>query len=134
LEQPIYKILLFLKRNPSMSVEEFRNTYETVHAPFCAPLMKGACRYFRRYTTLMGAPHAQDVTELDFDVITELWYEDRATYEAAVERIANHKMPEKVLPREQQMFDGPKMRVLTVVECESDLRRSANDIDQRSTV
>jgi hypothetical protein len=119
--KPIYKMLLFLKRNPSMSVEEFQHEYEAVHAPFCAPLMKGACRYVRRYTTFVGAPHAADVTEMDFDVITECWFEDRAVFEATVASVAAHKMSEDIQPREAQMFDRPMIRVVTVEEFDSDL-------------
>jgi hypothetical protein len=90
-------------------------------------MMRGACRYQRRYTTLEGAPHDPDPPELDFDVITELWYEDRDTFEAVVKRTASHQMPTDILPREAHLFDRPKMRVVTVVECESDPARLAGD-------
>lgn len=119
--KPVYKMLLLLKRNPAMSLEEFQEEYESVHAPYCAPLMKGASRYVRRYVTLAGAPHAPDVRELDFDVITEVWFEDRATFEATVSGVAQHKMGADVLPREAKMFDTPSIRVVTAIEFDSDL-------------
>lgn len=115
-----------------MSLEEFRNEYETVHAPFCAPLQKGACRYVRRYTTLVGAPHAPDMTELDFDVITEIWFEDRAIFESVAASVASHKMSADMQPREERMFDRSLIRVVTVVECDSDLGYSTDEMDERT--
>jgi len=34
-ESTTYKILLFMKRRPGMSVESFREYYEERHAPLC---------------------------------------------------------------------------------------------------
>ncbi len=119
---PIYKVLLFLKRNPAMTLEEFRHAYETVHAPWGVERMDQACRYVRRYATLVGAPHA-DVSELDFDVIVEVWYKDKAKADAMARKVAFRQMEADALPREAAMFDGPKTRVVTVVECDSDMGR-----------
>jgi hypothetical protein len=124
--KPVYKLLLLLKRNPDLSVEAFEELYETEHAPFCAPLLKGACRYQRRYTTLVGAPHVEP-SDLEFDVITELWFDDRAAFEGCAERMSQHKLPSEVLPREARMFDLAKIRIVSVVEYDSDLGPVAAD-------
>jgi hypothetical protein len=44
-----YKILLFMKRRPGMSVEDFREYYETKHVPLAEKYSSGISRYVRRY-------------------------------------------------------------------------------------
>ena len=44
-----YKILLFMKRRPGMTVEAFRDYYESSHAPLCEKYSAGMKRYIRRY-------------------------------------------------------------------------------------
>jgi len=121
----VYKVLLFMKRNTALSVEEFRHYYETVHAPFCAQSMTTACRYVRRYTDLVGAPHA-DVGEFEFDCITEIWFEDRETRDSVARNSASHDLGASNAPSElertrqkQHLFDLSMLRVVTVDECDS---------------
>ena len=129
--KPVYKVLLFVKRNPNLSVEEFRHLYETVHAPYCLKYFDKACiKYMRRYTTLVGAPHA-DVTELDFDAIVEMWYSDSASAQATAERVAQHKLPEDVLPHEARMFDRAKIRSAMVVDYETDPATFGAGLEQK---
>src|SRR5262245_8594647 len=98
--KPVYKVLLILKRNPSMTVEEFRHQYEPVHAPWGKNTMPGACRYVRRYLRYVGSPHA-DVDELDYDVITECWYENEAEAQACADKVAFRQMGPEAEPRER---------------------------------
>jgi hypothetical protein len=129
--KPIYKILLFLKRNPELTVEEFEEMYEQVHAPFCEKMMgPGACRYQRRYIRFIGAPHA-NVTGLEYDCLTELWFTDRAEFELVADRLAQHKMPEEVLPYEARLLDRPNIRVATAIEFDSDFGKSGSDVFER---
>jgi hypothetical protein len=129
--KPIYKIILFLKRNPELTREEFEEMYEGVHAPFCEKMMgPGSCRYLRRYLRFIGAPHA-DVTSLDYDAVTELWYDDRAQFELVAERLAKHKMPDEVLPYEARLLDRPNIRVATAIEFDSDFGKSGTDVFER---
>jgi hypothetical protein len=82
--------------------------------------MKNAQRYVRRYLDFAGAPHAPEVKEMDYDVITEVWFDDQATLDATVAAVAAHRMSPEILPREERMFDRSSIRVVTVVECDSD--------------
>ena len=114
-----YKILLFMKRKPGMSVEAFRDYYENHHVPLCAKYTQGISRYVRRY--LDPQPNAEQGhnDELPYDVLTELWIDDEATYRATVEYLATTVMPEDVTTDEANLFDRPTMRMATVVECET---------------
>lgn len=114
-----YKILLFMKRKPGMSVEAFRDYYENHHVPLCLKYTQGISRYVRRY--LEPQPNAESGRndELAYDVITELWMDDEAAWRATVAYLATTIMPEEVTTDEANLFDRPTMRMATVIECET---------------
>jgi hypothetical protein len=117
--QPIYKILLFLKRRPGMSTEDFRSYYETTHVKLCEKYAVGALRYVRRYLDPIGG------AEMPFDVITEIWLEDRAVFDAVCEMTARNEPPPEVVADEERLFDRAKSRTCTVIERESDMEAVA---------
>jgi hypothetical protein len=118
-----YKILLFMKRRPGMTFEAFKDYYENHHAPLCAKYASGISRYVRRFLTPHRNPETGATEELQFDVITELWFEDEAVFRGTVEYLATSIMPDEVVEDEKQLFDRAKTRMATVVEFESPLTR-----------
>lgn len=126
MNEPTYKILLFMKRRPGMSVAEFRDYYENHHVPLA--LQHGGrvklARYVRRY--LDPQPHAESGTnhELPYDVITELWFDDEATWRRTVQFLSTTVMSDAVLEDELNLFDRATMRMATVVEREGVLGSS----------
>lgn len=120
----IHKILLFMKRRPDISVEAFRSYYENNHAPLCETYSTGVDRYIRRYVEPQDHPETGPASEMDFDVITELWFEDEPTFRATLEYITTSIMPDDVVDDETQLFDRSSFRIATVVEMESDLPRA----------
>ncbi|MET0240841.1 MAG: EthD domain-containing protein [Sphingobium sp.] len=118
----IYKILIFLKRRPGMSREDFQTYYETQHAPLCLKYTPpGVSRYFRRYVQPMTDPATGEPIEMDFDVVTELWFHDKAAYEGALHYAGRGILPQDVIEDEEKLFDRPKARFTTIVERETDL-------------
>ncbi|MGW0180603.1 EthD domain-containing protein [Nocardia sp. NPDC003345] len=113
--EPLYKVLLFLKRKPGMSVEAFREYYENTHSKLGEKHAHGLVRYLRRYLDPVGGE------ELPFDVITELWLRDRSTAEAVAAHTARNQPPPEILADEEQLFDRTKLRVAITVEYESTL-------------
>lgn len=113
--KPVYKILLFLKRRPGMSVADFRDYYENTHVKLAEKYSTGLLRYVRRYLDPVGGE------ELPFDVITELWLDDRATFEAVAAFTAKNQPPPEILEDEKRLFDRSKTRVATTVEFDSAL-------------
>jgi hypothetical protein len=115
-----WKILLFMKRRPGMSVADFRDYYENHHVPLALRHGGGVklARYVRRY--LEPQPHAESGTnaELPYDVITELWFDDEATWRGTVHYLSTTVMADAVVADELNLFDRPTMRMATVVECE----------------
>jgi uncharacterized protein (TIGR02118 family) len=114
-----YKILLFLKRRPGMTVEEFKDYYENRHVPLCSKYTSALSRYIRRYLTPHPNPDTGAKDELPYDVITEMWYEDEAAYRTAVEYLSTSIMPDEIVADEKNLFDRSKIRMATIVECES---------------
>ena len=111
-----YKILLFMKRRPGMSVEDFQDYYENHHAPLCVTYASGMKRYERRFLTPHPNPDTGATEELAFDVITELWFDDETTFRNTVTYLSTSKMPQAVVDDEMRLFDRSKTRMATVVE------------------
>jgi hypothetical protein len=116
-----YKILLFMKRRPGMTVEEFRDYYENVHAPLAMKHASNLIHYVRRY--IEPLPHAETGTWDDppFDVITEIWYDDEAAFRSLVDVMTTSTMPRNIVEDEERLFDRSSFRIATVIERDTDL-------------
>lgn len=121
----MFKALFFLKRRPGMSVPEFIDYYENVHSKFIkyAP---GVRRYFRRYVTpvylapLMSAPELAG-KDTDFDVLMELWFDDRAAFDAAFANLYSPEVGPMLRADEEKLFDLSKILIMSVEEHETKL-------------
>lgn len=118
-----YKILMFMKRRQGMSLEAFQDYYENHHAPLCEKYTSGVSHYIRRYLTAHPNPETGATEELQFDVITELWFDDEKIFRGTVEYLSTTIMSDEVVEDEKQLFDRTKTRMATVVECESALTK-----------
>ena len=118
-EGSVWKILLFMKRRPGMSVADFRDYYENRHVPLCLKYASGVSRYVRRY--LDPQPHAESGRndELPYDMITELWFDDEKTWRGTVDYLSTATLPEEVVADERNLFDRATMRMATVIEHET---------------
>jgi hypothetical protein len=117
-----YKILLFMKRHPGMTFEAFQDYYENHHVPLCEKHISfGVSRYLRRFLTPHPNPETGAKDELQFDVITELWFKDEAVFRGTVQYLATSIMPDEVVEDEKRLFDRTKTRMATIVERESAL-------------
>jgi hypothetical protein len=116
----VHKLLIFLKRRPGLSREEFRSYYESNHAPLCLKYMAGVERYVRRY--LEPAP---GMPEMEADVITEVWFRHRTALDHVLATAAQDQLPPDVLADEQHLFDRSKSRFCAVTECETEFAPAA---------
>ena len=117
----MHKILLFMKRRPGMSTEDFRAYYENHHAPLCLSGGATMSRYVRRYVEPQPHPETGEWTDPEFDVVTELWFDDEATFRATLGHLTTTVMPAVITDDEAKLFDRSSFRIATVVEHESDL-------------
>jgi uncharacterized protein (TIGR02118 family) len=82
----MYKTVWLFRRNPAMTLEEFVAHYERSHSKFIAHL-QGVRKYFRRYLTKPDNPRTGEA--LEFDVMMESWFDDKASFEAAFARMTS---------------------------------------------
>ena len=75
----------------------------------------------RYYLTPHPNPEFGATGELAYDVITELWFEDEAVFRGTVDYFSTSIMPDEIVADEADLFDRPKMRMATVVECDSEM-------------
>ncbi|WP_317930096.1 EthD domain-containing protein [Halioxenophilus sp. WMMB6] len=118
---PTYKILLFMKRKPGLTPTEFRDYYEQQHVPLCSKYIKGLNRYLRRYLEPLPNPETGQCLEPEYDVITELWFNDEALFKGTVNYLSTHTMPDEVIADEELFLDRTKSRMTIVSEAESAL-------------
>lgn len=114
----MFKVLIFLKRKPGMTLEAFRDYYETVHAKLALKHPGGMKRYLRRYVRPFPNVITGEVEELDFDVVTECWFESKAAFAA---NVLPADIREEIAADEERVFDRPQTRFVTVSEVETDL-------------
>lgn len=113
----MFKTLTFLKRKPGMSLDDFRAYYETHHRKIGEQVLKRAQRYVRRYVS----PLEEGKPEPDFDVITEVWFADRADYEAQMAELDVPDIIAMIVEDEEKLFDRSCYRLMCVDEVESDM-------------
>lgn len=112
----VYKILLFMKRRPNMSKEEFRDYYENHHVPLALKYASGLKQYLRRYLDPQPRLETGDGEDLGYDVVTELWFDDEKIFKGTLKYFATATMPDDVTEDEKQLFDRDSIRIATAVE------------------
>jgi hypothetical protein len=130
--EPLYKMLLFFKRNPELSPAEFKAYYEANHVPMVMDLAqnaKGLLRYTRRYLqhdasdpalgnpfTVFGTP----APTVDFDIVNEVTFESKAAAEEFARLMYGiEENRAKVLKDEEKLFVRNQMRGILVEELAS---------------
>lgn len=117
------KLVYFLKRLPGLSNAEFRDLYEGRHARLGEKHARRATRYVRRYLEPVPELFTGAVIEPEHDVITELWYENRADYDADMAHLASPEVVAEIVADEETIFDRSKHRLFMVEECDSPMDR-----------
>lgn len=120
---------MLLKRKPGISLEEFIERYEREHVPFVEKYASRLRHYSRHYLHPGShAVHGDVVAEPEYDVITELWYEDRSAFEDQQQGMRDR--PEAiaaVVADEEKLFDRAKSRTVYVEDHVSDLGGAVED-------
>lgn len=108
------KTVYMLKKRPDMTLAQFIERYESGHAPLGEKYVTNALHYERRF--LEPGPSPFTGSEPDFDVITEIWFENRDEMELAMERLADPEVYAEIEADEHELFDRAASRVYVVVE------------------
>ena len=116
------KLVTLLYRRPGMSVGDFRAYYESTHRLIGEKVLGGhACRYVRRFTD----PADGVARPEDPDVVMEIWFPDRARYDACFAEIMKPEVIAMITEDEERLFDRERMRSYIVTECESEMPNPA---------
>jgi len=99
------KLILLFRRKPGMSRADFIDYYETVHAPLSVDKIPGIALYRRSYVEPGAAPFGHPTTEAGFDVVTELGFESREDYDAAVQAFTSPELGTLFYADMQNLFD-----------------------------
>jgi uncharacterized protein (TIGR02118 family) len=75
----MFKVVAFLVKKDGMSIEEFSNYYENHHVPLVLSIASPPLVYKRRYLTRSNEL-TQSGNVVDFDAITEIGFEDEASF------------------------------------------------------
>ena len=115
----MYKSIALLKCKPGLSREEFISYYENNHAPLILRTLPGVRGYCRNCIDPEGAFVSAGAAPRDFDVITELWFADRAAYDAAMQHHARPEVAAAIAADEENFLDRSKTRMFVVDERDS---------------
>jgi ketosteroid isomerase-like protein len=114
-EDAMFKCIALLRRRPDITPKAFIDYYETRHAVLIARLLPDILAYRRNYVECDGAfvfPGAA----LDFDVVTELCFADRAAYDRFTARAAEPDIAGQIAADEENLFDRNATRMFVVEE------------------
>jgi hypothetical protein len=121
------KLMCLLKRKPGMSPREFRDYYETVHAPLATRLLPFFSAYRRNYMIDEEAEVADHVeapaAAPEIDVITEFVFETRADYEKMVAAFSDPAIAGEIADDEERFLDRNAIRIFFVDEVATPVAR-----------
>jgi hypothetical protein len=123
-----YRLLFFFARNANLSLPEFKQFYEATHAPRVSALTDDPSTrpllYKRRYLDRGEASQKSAfgegalVVPEEFDVVTELVFENKEQAERFKERLYGvEENREKMLEDEEYMLSSRKRGGAVVEEC-----------------
>lgn len=116
------KVIAMLKRKPGLGDADFRDYYETRHAPLILSIAPRIRDYRRNYLSREGAILAAGAHWPDFDVVTELWFDDQADFDASLAAFTDPVNAARIAADEENLFD--RSRTMFFVAAESGGPRS----------
>jgi hypothetical protein len=112
------KQVVFLKKRPDLTMEQFMDYYETQHTQLskrmgAKPALPNAQRYVRRYLTPEPNPLTGEVIHPGYDCIMEIYFE------AAMKGLSNPEFLQARLEDERRLFATNSNPVCIVEEHDS---------------
>jgi hypothetical protein len=107
----MFKVFAYLKKRDDLTAEEFRDYYENNHVPLVLSFAPMPNVYKRNYL-IRGDDHNREDSSIDFDVITELVWEDRSGSEEWRRLLGRAEIGTD----EEKFIDRPRTRAYIVEE------------------
>ncbi len=110
------KILAFLTKREGLETRAFIEYYENNHVPLICDLAPTPIVYKRNFL-MRGDEFNKEDDAIDFDVVTELVFPDRAAYLAWAAQLSKAGSGEQVAADELKFLDRSRTRAYVVEEC-----------------
>jgi uncharacterized protein (TIGR02118 family) len=112
------KLMALAKRKPGLTFEQFREHYETRHAPLARSLLPQIKSYVRNYVrhdlSHQSAGPEPSGEGPDFDVVTEFTFETREDYERLMAAYADPVIQRTIAEDEERFLDRAATRFFIV--------------------
>lgn len=108
------KLMLHVRRKEGLTREEFRQYYESTHAPLASGVMATCKKYVRNF--VIEEPHGTQ----GFDCVTEFWFDIDGPFSEATGRLTDAAQAALLAEDEARFMDRDSMRIVIVEEAESD--------------
>jgi len=105
------KVFGFLTKREDIDTQAFIEYYEKNHVPLVLSLAPTPTVYKRNYIVRGDEFNREDAT-IDFDVVTELVFPDRAAFVAWIEKLS----VEQIATDEQKFLDRSRTRAYVIEE------------------
>jgi hypothetical protein len=111
----MFKVFGFLSKRQDLATEAFIAYYEGHHVPLICSLAAPPIVYKRNYLVRGDAANLED-DAIDFDVVAELSFPDRAAYLAWAAEIFRPGAAEQVVADEERFLDRSRYRAYVIDE------------------
>ena len=112
----MFKVFGFLTKREGMEMQAFIDYYENHHVPLICSLAPTPMVYKRNYLSRGDALNKEE-NAIDFDVVTELVFPDRAGYLTWRAELSKPGSGEQVVADEQKFLDRLRTRACLIEEC-----------------
>jgi hypothetical protein len=109
----MFKVLSYLAKRDDMSTEDFIDYYENHHVPIILSVLPNPDVYKRHYVQRGDAINVGEPT-IDFDVVTEVAFTDRRTFEWWLSAVGAGARGELVAADEARFLDRERTRACVV--------------------
>ena len=110
------KVFGFLIKRADMDTQAFIDYYEKNHVPLICSLAPTPIVYKRNYLSRDDEFNKEDKA-IDFDVVTELVFPDRAAYLAWRAQLSKPGSGEQIVADEEKVLDRSRTRACVIEEC-----------------
>ena len=107
----MFKVFAFLTKREGLETEAFIDHYENNHVPLALSLAPAPTVYKRNYL-VRGDDANREEDSIDFDVITELVFPDRAAFAAWTKELS----VEEIGTDEERFLDRSRTRAYVIDE------------------
>ena len=111
----MFKIMAFLSKREDIETRAFIDYYENHHVPLIRALAPTPIGYKRNYLVRGDESNIED-DSIDFDVVTELLFPDRAAYLAWRAALSKPGSGEQVVADEEKFLDRSRTRASIIEE------------------